>query len=78
MARILTAKSLRELRDATPRPAMWPVCGECGTEFILRRSLVVRGGNLAKMAVEWAWVRDCKHKRTGMTDRVEREKGKRK
>jgi hypothetical protein len=76
MARVITTKTLKELHEATPQPALWPVCGECETEFVLRRSLVVRGGNLSTMKVEWTWVRDCKHRKRVGPDKIERSRVK--
>lgn len=78
MARILTVKTALELRAATPNPTLWPVCGECEKEFVLRRALLVSTrGKKMDMHVGWTWVRDCKHRGAKKPDKVERARRKR-
>jgi len=52
-------------RDLNPQPRVWPQCPLCKTAYVLRRALVFSaklGSKKAKLAGEWLWQRDCKHR----------------
>lgn len=45
-----------------PNPQVFPACSEkgCGAPYVLRRGHAFDG---KKWTEEWAWFRDCKHKK---------------
>lgn len=41
--------------DVTPDPVAYPICKLCHVPYVLRRGLLLTGGE------SWAWAPDCKH-----------------
>lgn len=49
--------------DPNPQPTAWPRCSLCKAAFVLRRAIVFSTKRCAWVS-EWAWWRDCKHRRS--------------
>lgn len=67
--------------DLNPQPQVWPACAECKEPFVLRRVLVLREptpDNLRALKFEWAWQRDCKHKKAEAITQVAKPEKQRK
>lgn len=46
--------------DIDPQPLVFPACSTCDAPYVLRRGHTFNG---KKWTEEWAWFRDCKHRK---------------
>jgi hypothetical protein len=63
------------MASAITRITGYPICGECKTPYILRRTYVLAFKKGERSSNRWLWQRDCKHKKAAPVV-VEEKKGK--